>query len=232
MDGKQSYEVIVPEKVGNRRASKWQPRYPLEGRTEQGYASFEGNMSIHRNREVMSPGLNRISELAREDPERQFISIAHFLTPKALHGAFLSLRKEAAEGVDGVTYGEYAQGAEEKIRDLHDRLRKNRYRAQPLRRVYIPKEGGRRRPISIPALEDKIVQRATVDLLNAIYEQDFLDFSFGGRPGRGAQDALDEIGTVICRHGTSYVLEADVTAYLETSSYYTSFHERFSKRLG
>jgi RNA-directed DNA polymerase len=173
-------------------------------------------MSIRGNRENMSPGLNRISELAKEDPERRFFSIAHLLTPEALYGAFLSLRKEAAVGVDGVTYQEYAQKAEQRIRDLHDRLKGNRYRAQPLRRVYIPKEGGKRRPISIPALEDKIVQRATVDLLNAIYEQDFLYCSYGGRPGRGALDALDEIGRVICREGTSYVLEADVTAYFDS----------------
>lgn len=173
-------------------------------------------MAIRGNRENMSPGLNRISELAKEDPERQFFSIAHLLTPEALYGAFLSLRKEAAVGVDGVTYQEYVQGAERRIRDLHDRLKGKRYRAQPLRRVYIPKEGGKRRPISIPALEDKIVQRATVDLLNAIYEEDFRDCSYGGRPGRGAQGALDEIGRVICREGTSYVLEADVTAYFDS----------------
>jgi RNA-directed DNA polymerase len=173
-------------------------------------------MAIHGNRQTMSPGLNRISELAKEDGECKFFSIAHLLTPQALHEAFLSLRKEAAAGVDGVTYREYAEGEQERIRDLHDRLKGKRYRAQPLRRVYIPKEGGKRRPISIPALEDKIVQRATVELLNAIYEQDFLECSFGGRPGRGAQDALDEIGKGICQKGTSYVLEADVSAYFDS----------------
>jgi RNA-directed DNA polymerase len=173
-------------------------------------------MSIRGNRGNMSPGLNRISELAKEDSERQFFSIAHFLTPEALYGAFLSLRKEAAEGVDGVTYQEYAQDAEQRIQDLHERIKGKRYRAQPLRRAYIPKEGGKRRPISIPTLEDKVVQRATVNLLNAIYEQDFLECSYGGRPGRGAQNALDEIGRVICREGTCYVLEADVTAYFDS----------------
>jgi group II intron reverse transcriptase/maturase len=164
----------------------------------------------------MSLGLSRIAELAKEDPERRFFSIAHLLTAQALHVAFLRLRKEASAGVDGVTYQEYAQGVKERIQDLHDRLKGKRYRAQPLRRVYIPKEGGKRRPISIPALEDKIVQRATVELLNAIYEQDFRDCSYGGRPGRGAQGALDEIGKVICQKGTNYVLEADVTAYFDS----------------
>lgn len=173
-------------------------------------------MAIRRNRENMSPGLSRISERAKEDPECQFFSIAHLLTPEALYAAFVTLRKEASAGVDGLTYQEYAREAEERIRDLHDRLRGKHYRAQPLRRVYIPKEGGKRRPISIPALEDKIVQKATVELLNAIYEQDFQDCSYGGRPGRSAQDALDEIGTVICRQGISYVLEADVTAYFDS----------------
>jgi hypothetical protein len=99
-------------------------------------------MAIRGNRGNMSPGLNRISELARENPECQFFSIAHLLTPEALHAAFLSLRKEAAVGVEGVTHQEYVQGAEQRIRDLHDRLKGKRYRAQPLRRVYIPKEGG------------------------------------------------------------------------------------------
>ena len=173
-------------------------------------------MAIHGNRETMSPGLSRISELAKEDPERRFFSIAHLLTPGALYGAFLSLRKEAAAGADGVTYQEYAQGAGERIRDLHDRLKGKRYWAQPLRRVYIPKEGGKRRPISIPALEDKILQRATVELFNAIYEQDFRDCSYGGRPGRSAHDALDEIGRVICQKGITCVLEADVTTYFDS----------------
>jgi RNA-directed DNA polymerase len=126
----------------------------------------------------MSPEHIRIAELAKEDKERKFSSIAHLLTMEALHEAFKDLRKDASAGVDRVTYTEYATGVQENLQQLHDRLKSGKYRAQPLRRIYIPKEDGRQRPISIPSLEDKIVQKAAVDLLNAIYEQDFLDCSW------------------------------------------------------
>jgi retron-type reverse transcriptase len=132
----------------------------------------------------MSTKLDRLTELAKEEPKRQFFSIAHLITPEALYAAFRSLRKEASAGVDGVTYQEYQKDAERKIQELYQRLKDGKYQAQPLRRVYIPKENGKQRPISIPALEDKIVQKAMVEVLNAIYEQDFLECSYGFRPGR------------------------------------------------
>ena len=163
----------------------------------------------------MSTKLDRIAELAREDPERQFFSIAHLLTPASLYRAFKSLRKDASAGVDGVTYAEYQKDVERNIPALHERIKSKRYRAQPLRRTYIPKEGGKERPISIPSLEDKIVQKATVTLLNAIYEQDFLECSYGFRPGLSQHDALNEIGRVICRGRVSYVIEADITGYFD-----------------
>jgi group II intron reverse transcriptase/maturase len=117
--------------------------------------------------------------------------------------------------VDGVTHAEYEANVQENIRQLHDRLTSGRYRAQPLRRVYIPKENGKERPISIPALEDKIVQRATVEVLNAVYEQDFLECSYGFRPGRSPHDALDAVGRTICRGSVAYVLEADIRSYFD-----------------
>jgi group II intron reverse transcriptase/maturase len=163
----------------------------------------------------MSTKYIRIAELAKEDRERKFFSIAHLLTEEALQEAFESLRKDASAGVDRVTYAGYAAEASENIRKLRDRMKDGQYRAQPLRRIYIPKEDGRQRPISIPSLEDKIVQRAAADLLNAIYEQDFLECSYGFRPGRGAQDALDEIGNVICRRPISAILEADISGYFD-----------------
>jgi RNA-directed DNA polymerase len=162
--------------------------------------------------------LSRLTELAKEDSGRKFFSIAHYLTAETLYEAFKSLRKDASAGVDGVTYREYEKQAVESIGKLHERLKDGTYRAQPLRRIYIEKEDGRKRPISIPSLEDKILQRATVTLLNAIYEHDFLDCSYGFRPGRGAQDALDEVGRVICRRPTAYVLELDITSYLDRTS--------------
>ena len=173
-------------------------------------------MTVLRDRASMSTELDRIAELARGKKEMQFTSIAHLLTVGALERAWTGLRKDASAGVDGVTYGEYGGHLRENLQQLHDRLKSGQYRAQPLRRVYIPKEAGTRRPISIPALEDKIVQRAVLDLLDAIYEQDFLGCSYGFRPGRSAQQALDEVGRVICQRPMRYVLEADISAYFDT----------------
>jgi RNA-directed DNA polymerase len=165
----------------------------------------------------MFTDINRIAELAKEDPKRQFYSIAHLITVGALQEAFRSLRKDASAGIDGVTYQQYETNAEENIRKLHQQLKEGKYRAQPLRRVYIPKEDGKQqRPISIPTLEDKLVQKVVVDLLNAIYEQDFLDCSYGFRPGRGQHHALDEVGRVICARPTGWVLEIDIRSYFDT----------------
>ena len=164
----------------------------------------------------MCTDINRIAELAKEDPKRQFFSIAHLITVEKLYEAFRSLRKDASAGIDGVTYEQYETNAEENIRQLHQRLKEGKYQAQPLRRVYIPKEDGKQRPISIPALEDKIVQKVVVDLLNAIYEQDFLDCSYGFRPGRGQHQALDEVGRVICTRPTGWVLEIDISSYFDS----------------
>ncbi len=126
----------------------------------------------------MSTQIDRLTELAKEDPKRQFYSIAHMITFGALYAAFRGLRKKASAGVDGVTYDMYERDAAGNIQALHERLRNGKYQAQPLRRVYIRKEDGKQRPLSIPALEDKIVQKATAEILNAIYEQDFLDCSY------------------------------------------------------
>ena len=159
---------------------------------------------------------SRLAELAKEDPERKFFSIAHLLTPQALYEAFMSLRKDASAGVDRVTYADYGKQARQNIEELHERLKSKTYWVQPLRRIYIPKEDGKaQRPISIPSLEDKIVQKAMVDLLSPIYEQDFLDCSYGFRPGRGPQDALDEVGRIICRRPISTILEADISGYFD-----------------
>ncbi len=203
-------------KVGNRRATlKWRPRDPVEGRGEQINVSDEGNMTVHRDRMPMSPQHVRLAELAKEDRERKFSSIAHLLTVDALQDAFEGLRKDASAGVDGKTHADYAVALSENLRELHERLKQGRYRAEPLRRIYIPKEDGRQRPISIPSLEDKIVQRASADLLQAIWEQDFLECSYGFRPGRGPHDALDEVGRILNTRPITTVLEADITGYFD-----------------
>ena len=163
----------------------------------------------------MSTELTRLSELAKADKTTRFLSMAHLLTPAALTAAFESLRKDASAGVDEVPYREYELDVWRNIPTLHHRLVSHQYRAQPLRRVYIPKENGKERPISIPALEDKIVQKATVTVLNAIYEQDFLPCSYGFRPGLSPHDALDAIGRTMCRGPMAYVLEADIQGYFD-----------------
>jgi RNA-directed DNA polymerase len=163
----------------------------------------------------MSTKLSRLSELAKADKTRRFLSIAHLLTPGALLAACEGLRKDASAGVDEVTYREYEQDVWQNIPTLHHRLVSHQYRVQPLRRVYIPKENGKQRPISIPALEDKIVQKATVTVLNAIYEQDFLPCSYGFRPGVSAHDALDAVDRTIGRGPIAYVLEADIQSYFD-----------------
>jgi group II intron reverse transcriptase/maturase len=160
--------------------------------------------------------LQRIAELARQDAGRKFYSIAHLLTQEALGEAFANLHQNAAAGVDRVTYAAYEEHFVENLHELHEKLKGKTYRAQPLRRIYIPKEDGKSRPISIPALEDKIVQRATVELLNAIFEQDFLDCSYGFRPGRSAHQALNEVGRVLCTKPIEFVLELDICAYFDS----------------
>lgn len=163
----------------------------------------------------MSTKLTRIAELAKEDKRLKFFSMAHHLTVEALDRAFGGLRKEASEGVDGVTYAQYAEELGGNLQRLHERLKEGRYRAQPLRRAYIPKEDQKLRPIAIAALEDKVVQKAVAELLGVIYEQDFYDCSYGFRPRRSAHDALDEVGRVICQRPMGYVLEADICGYFD-----------------
>lgn len=172
-------------------------------------------MTIPRDRQAMSSKLTRIAELARQNKELKFLSIAHLLTVEAMERAFFSLKKEAGAGVDGVTYAQYEKDVRGNVERLHERLKGGRYRAQPLRRSYIPKEDGRLRPIGIPVLEDKIVEKAAGELLGAIYEQDFLKCSYGSRPGCGAHDALDEVGRVICQRPIGYVVEADICGYYD-----------------
>src|SRR6516162_4339629 len=212
----QSYNPVVPTKVENRRAPArgghgihWR-----EGGSRRTYL-LKGDITRLRTRNCMCTDINRIAELAKEDPKRQFFSIAHLITVEKMCEAFGSLRKDASAGIDGVRYKQYENDAEEKIRQLHQRLKEGKYQVQPLRRVYIPKEDGKQRPISIPVLEDKLVQKVVVDLLNAIYEQDFLGCSYGFRPGRGQHQALDEVGRVIYTRPTGWVLEIDIRSYFD-----------------
>ena len=164
----------------------------------------------------MSPGLQEVVERARREPEGRFHSLAHLLDVPALARAYRRQRRGAAVGVDGVTKEEYGRELETRLRDLHTRLRTKRYRHQPIRRVHIPKGQGTTRPIGISAFEDKLVQDAVREVLEAIYEQDFLDCSYGFRPGRSAHDALRTLDRVVHRGEVSWILEADVVSFFDS----------------
>ena len=154
----------------------------------------------------MSTPLLRVVERARREPEGRFHSLAHLLDVPALERAFHRLRTDAAVGVDGVSKEQYGQALEANLEDLHGRLRTKRYRHQPLRRVHIPKGGGRTRPIGISAVEDKIVQGAVREVLEAVYEQDFVECSYGFRPGRGAHDAIRALNRAVYQGKVRWIL--------------------------
>jgi group II intron reverse transcriptase/maturase len=151
-----------------------------------------------------------VREVARRDKDARFTALLHHVSLGRLRAAYWAIRPQAAPGVDGVTWADYGQGLEANLLDLHGRVRSGRYRAKPSRRVYIPKADGRLRPLGIASLEDKIVQRAVVEVLNAIYEVDFRGFSYGFRPGRGPHDALDALAVGIQRKKVNWVLDADI----------------------
>lgn len=152
--------------------------------------TMKGNRDGTLMPESLSTKLNRIAETARRNPEYRFRTLAHLVSEEMLLWAYRHLRKDAAAGVDGVSAEDYERNLVENIRYLHSRLRERRYRAQALRRVYIEKDNGKKRPLSIPALEDKIVQKAVAEILSRIYERDFLPCSYGYRIGRSAQGAF------------------------------------------
>jgi len=164
----------------------------------------------------MSPQLLEVVERARREPEGRFHSLAHRIDVAALERAYHRMRKDAAVGVDGVTKEQYGQDLERNLRDLHARMKAKRYRHQPIRRVHIPKEGGKTRPIGISAFEDKLVQDAVREVLEAIYEQDFLDCSYGFRPGRSAHDAVRTLDRIVHQGQANWILEADIVSFFDS----------------
>jgi group II intron reverse transcriptase/maturase len=165
---------------------------------------------------TMSPELLKVMERAKQDPQARLRGLARFIDAAALTRAFHALRGNAAVGVDGITKEAYEQALESNIQALHERLRTGRYRHQPIRRVHIPKERGKTRPLGISSTEDKIVQQALREKLEAVYEQDFLSCSYGYRPGRSAHDALRELDRVALRSEVNWVLEADLASYFDS----------------
>jgi RNA-directed DNA polymerase len=159
--------------------------------------------------------LDRVRCIAEKDKGARFTALLHHVDVDRLRAAYRALNPKAATGVDGVTWFEYGLDLEENLRDLHARVHRGSYRAKPSRRAYIPKPDGRQRPLGIAALEDKILQRAVVEVLNAIYETDFLGFSYGFRPGRSPHQALDALAFAIGRRKVSWILDADIRGYFE-----------------
>jgi RNA-directed DNA polymerase len=163
----------------------------------------------------VSQGLAGVRQAAKERKKERFTALLHHITRVLLRESFHALKREAAPGVDGVKWKEYEEGLEERLADLHGRIHRGAYRAQPSRRVYIPKADGRQRPLGVAALEDKIVQRAVVTILNEIYENEFLGFSYGFRPGRSQHQALDALTVGILRRRVSWVLDMDIRGFYD-----------------
>jgi retron-type reverse transcriptase len=185
---------VVPEKSPNKSG---QPRAEeMEGRGLTKGKPFQQNASRTPSRIDAPNALERIRQAARKDKKLQFTALLHHIyNLGTLRMAYFRLKKEASPGVDGETWRHYGEKLENNLQDLSERLKRGAYRAKPVRRVYIPKADGRQRPLGVTALEDKIVQRATVEVLNTIYETDFLGFSYGFRPKRSQPQALDALYT-------------------------------------
>jgi group II intron reverse transcriptase/maturase len=203
---------IVPEKRPNNGES---PAEVVEGR-----GAAEGNAGetpTHRtqSRGRVSRGLEGVRAAARRDRRARFTALLHHITPELLESSFHALRRDAAPGVDGMTWTGYAEDLASRIPDLHRRIHTGAYRATPSRRTYIPKADGRLRPLGIAALEDKIVQQAVVTVLSAIYETDFLGFSYGFRPGRSQHQALDALYVAIDTRPINWILDADIRAFFD-----------------
>ena len=186
-------------------------------------AGAKGNMGQQSTRraqirESVSQALDRVRKAAGQRKKEKFTALLHHISTETLEVAFYALKRKAAPGVDGVTWQEYEADLERRLIDLHGRIHRGAYRPQPSRRTYIPKADGRQRPLAIAALEDKIVQGATVMVLNAIYEEDFLGFSYGFRPGRGAHDALDALAVGITKRKVNYILDADIRSFFDSVS--------------
>jgi group II intron reverse transcriptase/maturase len=190
---------------------------PVEPRVEA--KGNVGQQSTHRaqSRASVSQALERIRQAARQRrKEEKFTALLHHVSIDLLEKAFYDLKADAAPGMDGLTWKDYEADLERNLEELHARVHRGAYRALPSRRVYIPKPDGRQRPLAIAALEDKIVQRATVEVLNAIYEEEFLGFSYGFRPGRSTHEALDALVVGIGSKKVNWILDADIRSFFDT----------------
>lgn len=218
MNGRgQSDSPIVPMKPSNNGgALAGPPAEEVEGRGLPKGNSVGQTRSRAQNRSDLQHALDRVRAAAKRDRKMQFTTLWHHVYDvNRLREAYLGLARHAAPGVDRVTWHDYGEDLEGNLRDLSDRLKRGAYRAKPVKRTYIPKEDGRRRPLGVTALEDKIVQRATTEVLNAVYETDFIGFSYGFRPGRSPHMALDALAVGIHQRKVNWVLDADIRGFYD-----------------
>jgi RNA-directed DNA polymerase len=186
-----------------------------EGRPVTKENDMESNTQPTQSAEKVSQGLHGVRERARRNKQERFTALLHHVTPTLLRDSFYALKRNAAAGVDGMTWKEYETGLEDRLKDLHSRVHRGAYRATPSKRCWIPKANGQQRPLGIAALEDKIVQQAVVTVLNAIYEEDFRGFSYGFRPGRSPHMALDALYVGLKRKKVNWILDLDIRTFFD-----------------
>src|SRR5262245_20410004 len=205
--------IVAAKPTNGAEQSAMEPVEPRAGTKGNAGKSSTGRMP---SRGTVAQGLARIRQTARERRKEKFTALLHHVSIEHLAEAYSELKRDAAAGVDGMTWATDEVDLERRLEDLHGRVHRGAYRPQPGRRVYIPKPDGRQRPLAVAALEDKIVQRATAAVLNAIYEEDFLGFSYGFRPGRGAHDAIDALIVGISSRKVNFILDADIRSFFDT----------------
>jgi group II intron reverse transcriptase/maturase len=211
--GRESHSGIVPTKRSNE--GRGGPKEIVEGRPLTKENAEEPNPNRTPSREIGPSGLDRVRQAAKGDAKMRFTALLHHVSVDLLRNSYYNLKKGAAAGVDGMTWQEYGGNLEERLADLHGRIHSGGYHAKPSRRVWIPKADGRQRPLGIAALEDKIAQAAVVKVLNQIWEEDFLGFSYGFRPGRSQHEALDALYVGITSKKVNYVVDLDIRSFFD-----------------
>src|ERR1035438_7062646 len=209
--------VIVPVNLSNKEEQS--SAEMGEGRARAKENIGPSNTSPTQSGKRVSQGRHGVRQTARERKQERFTALLHHVTINLLRDSFYALKRQAAPGVDGVTWQEYETGLEGRLADLHNRIHRGTYRARASRRVYIAKADGRQRPLGIAALEDKVVQQAVVTILNEIYEVDFKGFSYGFRPGRSPHQALDALSVGLHRKRVNWVLDADIRGFFDNMSH-------------
>ena len=214
---RKSDRCVVPKKEPNKETKR--SKEALEGRRLTKENARQTTVAQTQSWIPTSSGLHRVRERALKDKKAQFTALLHHVTKDLLRESFLALKRQAAPGVDGMTWKQYEVRLEVNLHILHNKIHRGSYRAHPSKRTYIPKADGKMRPLGIAALEDKIVQQSMVVILNAIYESDFKGFSYGFRPGRSQHQALDALYIALSSRKVNWVLDADIRAFFDTISH-------------